>query len=129
MSHCDNYTVIYWSPMKALGEFEQLILFAVLKLDGEAFGVRIRQEIEGRTGREVSAGAIYTTLERLENRGYVFGRLDANSSGRGRPRRYYTLQPEGVQELHRSYSQLKDMARGLGVKLEELARTGSGTTS
>jgi PadR family transcriptional regulator PadR len=114
--------------MKALGEFEQLILFAVLKLDGEAYGVRIRQEIEGRTGREVSAGAIYTTLERLENRGYVVGRRDQESRGRGRPRCYYSLQPGGVAELHRSYSQLKDMARGLGSKLEELARTGNGTT-
>ncbi len=113
--------------MKALGEFEQLILFAVLKLDGDAFGVRIRQEIERRTGREVSAGAIYTTLERLENRGYVAGRRDDVSRGRGRPRRYYTLQPEGVSALHRSYSQLKEMARGLGSKLEELARHGSGT--
>lgn len=112
--------------MKALGEFEQLILFAVLKLDGEAFGVRIRQEIEGRTGREISAGAIYTTLERLENRGYVTGRRDEESRGRGRPRRYYALQPEGVAALHRSYSQLKDMARGLGTKLEKLASNGSG---
>ena len=115
--------------MKALGEFEQLVLFAVLKLDGDAYGVRIRQEIEGRTGREVSAGAIYTTLERLENRGYVVGRRDEESQGRGRPRRYYELRPDGVSTLHRSYSQLKDMARGLGTKLEELANSGSGTTS
>ena len=114
--------------MKALGEFEQLILFAVLKLDGDAFGVRIRQEIERRTGREVSAGAIYTTLERLENRGYVTGQRDAESRGRGRPRRYYTLEPEGVQALHRSYSQLQDMAQGLGAKLETMARNGTGTT-
>ena len=115
--------------MKALGEFEQLILFAVLKLDGEAYGVRIRQEIEGRTGREVSAGAIYTTLERLENRSYVVGQRDEESRGRGRPRRYYKLQPEGVSALYRSYSQLKDMAHGLGTKLEELARSGSETVS
>jgi len=113
--------------MKALGEFEQLILFAVLKLDGDAFGVRIRQEIEGRTGREVSAGAIYTTLERLENRGYVCGRRDEESRGRGRPRRYYALQPNGVAALHRNYSQLQKMAKGLGSKLEELARTRTGT--
>ncbi len=114
--------------MKALGEFEQLILFAVLKLDDDAFGVRIRQEIEGRTGREVSAGAIYTTLERLENRGYVTGRRDEESRGRGRPRRYYSLQPDGVAALHRSYSQIKDMAQGLGPKLEKLARNGNGST-
>jgi len=115
--------------MKALGEFEQLVLFAVLKLDGDAYGVRIRQEIEARTGREVSAGAIYTTLERLENRAYVAGARDTEARGRGRPRRYYELRPEGVSALHRSYSQLQDMARGLGPKLEQLARSGSGTGS
>ena len=115
--------------MKALGEFEQLVLFAVLKLDGDAYGVRIRQEIEERTGREVSAGAIYTTLERLENRGYVAGRRDDESRGRGRRRRYYELRPDGVSALYRSYSQLKEMARGLGTRLEALARSGSGTAS
>ena len=113
----------------ALGEFEQLILFAVLKLDGDAYGVRIRQEIESRTGREVSAGAIYTTLERLENRGYVTGQRDEISRGRGRPRRYYELRPDGVSALHRSYSQLRDMARGLGTKLDDLARSGGGAAS
>ena len=115
--------------MKALGEFEQLVLFAVMKLEGDAFGVRIRQEIEGRTGREISAGAIYTTLERLENRGYLTGCRDEESRGRGRPRRYYALRPDGVAALHRSYSQLREMAKGLGTKLEKLARNGSGSAS
>jgi PadR family transcriptional regulator PadR len=115
--------------MKAIGEFEQLVLFAVLKLDGDAFGVRIRQEIEERTGREVSAGAIYTTLERLENRGYVTGRRDEESKGRGRPRRYYELRPDGVSALHRSYSQIKDMARGLSSKLDRLASEADGSVA
>ncbi len=63
-----------WKPregredMGYLGEFEQLILFSVLQLGEGAFGVSIREEIAGRTGREVSSGAIYTTLGRLEDR-------------------------------------------------------------
>ena len=57
--------------MSALGEFEQLVLFAVLRLDQDASGVAIHDEIEARTGREVSPGAIYTTLGRLEERGLV----------------------------------------------------------
>ena len=57
--------------MSNLGEFEQLILFSVLQLGEDAFGVSIREEIEERTNREVSSGAIYTTLGRMEDRGLV----------------------------------------------------------
>ena len=57
--------------MSSLGEFEQLVLFAVLRLDEDASGVAIHDEIEARTGRDVSPGAIYTTLGRLEERGLV----------------------------------------------------------
>ena len=83
--------------MSHLGEFEQLILFSVLHLGDDAFGVSIREAIEERTGREVSAGAIYTTLGRLEDRGLVVSRVGEPTPGRaGRPRKYYTL--EGTRE-------------------------------
>lgn len=54
-----------------LGEFEHIVLLAVLRLGKEAYGVTVRQEIEARTGREVSIGAVYATLDRLEGKGYV----------------------------------------------------------
>ena len=58
-----------------LGDFEQRILFALIRLGVDAYGVTIRQEIETRTGRAISAGALYTALARLEKRGLVTSRL------------------------------------------------------
>ena len=58
-----------------LGEFEQLILMALVRLRENAYGVSMRKEIEERTGRSISAGAIYTALDRLETRGFVSSRL------------------------------------------------------
>ena len=83
--------------MGYLGEFEQLILFSVLELGEEAFGVAIRETIEERTGKVVSSGAIYTALGRLEERGFVASRVGEPVEGRaGRPRKYYTLEPGGT---------------------------------
>ena len=59
---------------KHLGEFEQLLMFALVELEGDAHGVTIRRAIEDRTGRQVSPGAVYTALERLESRGFVSSR-------------------------------------------------------
>lgn len=111
----------------ALGEFEQLILLAVVRLGGDAYGVRMRQEIESRTGRTVSAGAIYTALERLESRGLVASTLgDANPQRRGRPRKYYRLEPSGADALSRSYTALSRMAEGIGADLDRLREDGGG---
>lgn len=102
-----------------LGEFEQLVLFAVLHLD-DAYGVRIRQEIESRTGRAVSAGAVYTTLERLEARGLVASSWGEPTPERGGKRkRYYVLRPVGRQALARSWLAMRAMARGVAPKLSE----------
>jgi DNA-binding PadR family transcriptional regulator len=102
-----------------LGEFEQLVLFAVLHLD-EAYGVSIRQEIERRTGRSVSAGAVYTTLERLEARGLVASTWGEPTPERGGKRkRYYMVRPAGRQSLARSWHAMRAMARGIAPKLSE----------
>jgi DNA-binding PadR family transcriptional regulator len=104
--------------MQNLGEFEQLVLFAVLRLGDDAFGVRIRQEIEARTGRPVSAGAIYTTLGRLENRGYVDSSVGETAPARGgRRRKYYRLRAEGAEALQRAYGHVQEMAAGMVAKL------------
>ena len=100
-----------------LGEFEQLVLFAVLQLD-DAYGARIRQEIERRTGRAVSAGAVYTTLERLEARGLLTSSWGEPTPERGGKRkRYYALRPAGRQALTRSWNAVRAMARGVAPKL------------
>ena len=105
-----------------LGEFEQLILFSVLQLGDDAYGVAIRETIEERTGRTVSAGAIYTALGRLEERGFVSSRTEAPRDGRpGRPRKFYRLRREGARSLKASYATIQSMAGGLIGKLTELA--------
>ena len=101
-----------------LGEFEQLVLFAVLHSD-PAYGTTIRQEIERRTGRQVSAGAIYTTLERLETRGFVASSWGEPTPERGGKRkRHYVVKAAGRQALARSWQAIRAMARGVAPKLE-----------
>ena len=107
--------------MSYLGAFEQLILFSVLQLEGEAFGVSIRENIEERTGRTVSIGAIYTTLGRLEERGLVRSRTEKPQGRTGRPRKYYRLSPEGARDLRESYATIQSMAGGLTSELDRLA--------
>src|SRR5688500_12705065 len=107
--------------MSYLGEFEQLILFALLQLGDDAYGVAIRELIEERTGRTVSAGAIYTALGRLEERGLVRSRTEAPEGRMGRPRKYYELRREGARALKESYSTIQSMSGGVIPKLTKLA--------
>lgn len=112
--HADGY----------LGEFEQLVLFAVLRLD-EASGIAIHDEIEARTGRDVSPGAIYTTLGRLEERGLVTSEVLAPEPGKvGRPRKRYTLQPRGARALRDAYAGLQALAGGSLTRLAQIAKGG-----
>lgn len=104
-----------------LGEFEQLILFSVLELEGDASGVAIRELIEERTDRVVSTGAIYTTLGRLEERGLVTSTVAAPTGRAGRPRKRYRLEPEGARALKDTYNALQAIAGGLIPRLTELA--------
>ena len=103
-----------------LGEFEQLLLLAVLQLDAaEAYGARIRAEIEQRTGRTTSPGAIYTALDRLEQRGLVRSWLGEPTKQRGGKRkRHYRLEPAGASLLRRTQDALARMASGLEPRTE-----------
>lgn len=110
-----------------LGEFEQLLLLAVLKLGDEAYGVTIRQAIADATGRDVAAGAVYTALGRMEQRGLVSSRPGETTPERtGMRRRYYRVTPEGAQRVYRAYQDLQAMTRGLVPELEKLASRRSG---
>jgi len=101
-----------------IGDFEQLILLALVRRGADAYGVSIRSEIERRTGRAISAGALYTALNRMETRGLVASRLGEPTPQRGGKRkRMYTLQPAGERALARVYESLRLMANGIGARL------------
>ena len=107
---------------KALGEFEQLVLLAILHLDGEVYGVPIVDEIERRGGRAVSRSAVYITLRRLETKGLLSTWMSPGVSGSGvKPRRCVKVEPEGARLLRESRSTLERMWKGLDPRLEDFA--------
>lgn len=98
----------------SLGEFEQIVLLAVLRLKAEAYGVSIRTEIAERTGREPSAGALYTTLERLETKGLLKSRTgDPTPQRGGRAKRYYTVSASGNVAIARAQRAFRNMLEGV----------------
>lgn len=106
----------------ALGDLEQLILLALLRLDGESHGAAISMEIEEGTGRRVAPGAIYTVLNRLEGKGYVQSWIGESSPERGgRRRKVYRLLPAGARELRAWYGSISGMASGMLQRLDGLA--------
>ncbi|HET9371039.1 MAG TPA: helix-turn-helix transcriptional regulator [Vicinamibacterales bacterium] len=103
-------------PGAFLAEFELYVMLAIARLGDDAYGALIRQEIESRTGRPVSIGALYTTLARLEDKGLVSLRTATPEPGqRGRARRYCKLTPRGTDALRHSATMLAKMMRGLGL--------------
>jgi DNA-binding PadR family transcriptional regulator len=111
---------------KTLGEFEQMILFALLSLDEEAYGASIRREIAARTDKDVSAGAVYTVLERLESAGLIQSWIGAPTAERGgRRRKHYRIRPEGARLLSEARERMRRMAEGLGDRLASQAAEGT----
>jgi PadR family transcriptional regulator, regulatory protein PadR len=99
---------------ESLGEFEQMVLLAALRIGDEAYAVTIRREIERRTGRSVSRGAVYITLDRLEKKGYLTSYLAGSTVERGgRAKRYYQVKPVGEAALKDSWSAMRKMWEGL----------------
>lgn len=99
---------------EALGEFEQLVMLAILRLEKQAYGMTVRREIETRTGRESTIGAVYATLDRLENKGWVRSHeSDPGAERGGRPRRIYQVTAAGDKALERTRKALASMAEGL----------------
>ena len=103
-----------------LGELEQLILLAVLRLGADAYGLSIARELEAQAGRKLSRGALYTSLDRLEAKGFLRWRLEAGGPERqSLPKRVYTVLPRGVSALRTSQLILRRMWRGLEQVLKE----------
>ena len=83
-----------------LGEFEQMVLLAILRLGEDAYGWTVGEELEKVAGRSVSSGALYTTLDRLERKGLLDSRTGPGQPERGgRPRRYLTVTAKGVEAV------------------------------
>jgi PadR family transcriptional regulator PadR len=95
-----------------LGEFEQVVLLAVARLGDDAYGMRIRQEIEARSDRTVTIGAVYATLDRLQTKGYVAARDEPG----GRARRFFTIEPAGVDALEAARALQSRMWAGLRLR-------------
>src|SRR5689334_17304758 len=101
-----------------LGEFEQVVLLAILRLADEAYAVSVQNEIERCTGRTLSRGSIYITLDRLETKGYLRSRLaDPTPERGGRAKRYYALRPVAIEALKESRRALVALWRGLEATL------------
>ena len=106
-------------PAPPLGEFEQIILLALLRLGTEAYGASVALEIEQQTGRAVSVSAVHTTLDRLERKGLLRSWTGEPTAVRGgRRRKFYGLRPAGVAALRQSYRAVTSMAEGLEHRLE-----------
>jgi PadR family transcriptional regulator len=107
----------------SIGEFEQLLLLAILRLDTGAFGADIARELDERADRQVSRGALYTSLDRLEQKGLVRWSLAPGTPERdGLPRRSYVVTPRGIAALSDSRARLRRMWRGLEHLLKEPTR-------
>lgn len=115
------YKVDYMTPQepmeKNLGELEQLVLLALIRLGEDAYGVTVHQEIQQRTGRDMSFATIYTTLGRLETKGLADSFVgDPTPERGGRAKKHFTVTPAGKQALQQSLRALRTMARGLDAK-------------
>lgn len=101
-----------------LGELEQVVLLAVMRLGDEAYTAPILDEIHGQTGRSISRGALYTALDRLEMKGCLRSRVgEALPERGGRPRRYFSVTPSALRALKDSRQALLRLWRGLEWRL------------
>ncbi len=109
-----SYIVYLMASRDYLGEFEHVVILALLRLGDRAYGVTVRQEIEGRINRDVSIGAIYATLDRLEAKGYVKSELgDPTPERGGRSKRFFRVSAKGVAAVNRTHRALQSMTEGL----------------
>ena len=109
-----------WFKKKSapLGDFEQLVLLGVMRLQDGAYGAAIRQEIHARSGRDVSINAVYTTLDRLETKGLLESWTgDPTPQRGGRRRKFYAVRPAGVAAMRQAYHAVQSMAAGLEERL------------
>ena len=109
-----TYSVGEMTRTPSLGEFEHIVLLAILRIGRDAYGVTIRSEIQDQTGRMPAPGALYTTLDRLEGKGLVTSRMgDPTSQRGGRAKRFFDVTTTGVQAVTRAQRSYKNLMKGL----------------
>jgi PadR family transcriptional regulator, regulatory protein PadR len=97
-----------------LGQFELMVLLALMRLEENAYGVTIADELEKETGREIVIANVYATLERLQDRGFVTSSLgDATPERGGRAKRYFQITGAGVREVRDARQSLISLWKGL----------------
>lgn len=102
-----------------LGELEEMVLLAALRLGNDAYGASILRELDERAGRDVPRGSIYVTLERLDSKGYLeLSEGEASEGRRGRPRRTVAVTPDGVAALRRTHEVRDRLRDGLDEVLQ-----------
>jgi len=102
-----------------LGEFEQLVLLALVRLGKAGYGMTVRRELEETSGRSVSIGSVYTTLDRLEAKGFLSSEHGEPEPVRGgRAKRTFTMKPEGLVALARSRELMARMWDGISVEAD-----------
>lgn len=100
---------------RSLGSLELTILLAVARLGDDAYGLAIRRDLAARTGRDYSVGAVYTTLERLEKKGFVSSRIAAPVAKRGgRSRRQFRVTAAGQRAIRRAERTARSVWAGVG---------------
>lgn len=105
----------------SLGAFEQAVLLSIVRLGHEAYGRAILKEVQARLDRDVAAGAVHATLERLQNKGFVASRLGSGTPVRGgRARRFYRLLPAGLRALNEARAAVDSLWHGLRWPLKGL---------
>jgi PadR family transcriptional regulator len=107
-------------PPPYLGEFEQQLLLVILRLDDDASGANLGRELERRAGRRVSRGALYATLDRLEDKGLIRWKQVPGTEARdGLPRRVYSVTAGGLKALRAARDVLQQLWGGMGARLKE----------
>jgi len=103
-----------------LGAFEQAVLLAIVRLGEDAYGRAVLKEVQVRLDRDVAAGAVHATRDRVENKGLVASRLGSGTPIRsGRPRRFYRVRPRGFRALNETRAAVESLWRGLEWPLGE----------
>lgn len=115
LRRADFFCIIEKMPRGGyLGEFELMVLLALMRLGDEAYGVPISREIEQRSGREVALGSVYAALERLEEKGLVASRLgDPTAERGGRAKRYFRMTESGLRDVRQAQRALVSLWKGL----------------
>jgi DNA-binding PadR family transcriptional regulator len=100
------------------GEFEMLLMLAVMRLGRDAYGVTIREELENETSRTLTLGTVYKTLGRLEDKGHLRSRVSEPVAERGgRRKKLYELTPSGSAAIQQSLADLLNLTRGLDLEV------------